>query len=75
MQYNYTIVYYIQYTLLGLLEAFEYQNECIQPESYRNTTNDGESENCLYLNVWRPRPVQQNRAVMVYWANFMETPK
>ena len=50
--------------LKGLLEAFQYGYWCPQSES-RVPDNVDLSEDCLYLNIWRPRPVEQNRAVMV----------
>ena len=56
--------------IAGVYKAFDYGSACIQFPDNPNTTlplwSIGDvSEDCLYLNLWVPRPRKQNRAVMV----------
>jgi len=51
----------------GDFRASEFGPACIQPKSpTRNLRLPGESENCLTLNVWRPRDAEDALPVMVW---------
>ena len=63
--------------ILGTWEAYDYRPGCVQRDwrdwkSWCDISGacgpaavPEQSEDCLFLNIWRPRPVSQNRAVMV----------
>ena len=67
----------IIWTILGTWEAYDYGPGCVQRDwrdvkDWCDVSGDcgppavpEQSEDCLFLNIWRPRPVSQNRAVMV----------
>ncbi|MBP1999637.1 para-nitrobenzyl esterase [Paenibacillus shirakamiensis] len=54
----------------GVLEAFEFSAECPQPLDGLNQRFEQrtipQSEDCLYLNIWRPDNIQDKLPVMVW---------
>lgn len=52
----------------GIRDASRFGNACLQPPPYPNARPLGaeQSEDCLYLNVWRPRAAKRALPVMVW---------
>jgi acetyl esterase/lipase len=49
----------------GILDAIKYGASCPQPEN-SFTGDEPQNEDCLFLNIWSPRPDDKKRPVMVW---------
>lgn len=49
----------------GILNAIEYGASCPQPKN-SFTGDEAQNEDCLFLNIWSPKPDDKKRPVMVW---------
>ena len=52
-------------TITGVYDAVDQTRACLQIDTPAPPDVGEQSEDCLHLNMWRPRPFKGSRAVMV----------